>query len=225
MDQRSPIEGRYRFGPFLLDPAERLVSREGTPVPLTTRLFELLLAFVRNPGVLLTKSDLMDAVWPDRVVDEGSLTQAISSLRKALGDGGDDGRYIATMTGRGYSFISPVENIGAALRADASREVPAPSSAASPEAIAIGAPSGKHKWIYAGVAGALAVIAGAAAFFSGRGMRRQKVNLSSSLSPNSRTCPTIRCSTGHSRRQQNPTCSSRRIWQSCRTVSSKIRST
>jgi DNA-binding winged helix-turn-helix (wHTH) protein len=114
MDQRSPIEGRYRFGPFLLDPAERQVTRDGAPVPLTTRLFELLLAFVRSPGVLLSKSDLMDAVWPDRVVDEGSLTQAIFSLRKALEDNSEDGRYITTVTGRGYSFSAPVEIVVAA---------------------------------------------------------------------------------------------------------------
>ena len=48
MDRRSPVEGRFRFGPFLLDPAARLVTRDVVPVPLTTRLFDLLLAFVRS---------------------------------------------------------------------------------------------------------------------------------------------------------------------------------
>jgi DNA-binding winged helix-turn-helix (wHTH) protein/tetratricopeptide (TPR) repeat protein len=163
MDQRSPIEGRYRFGPFVLDPAERLVAREGAPVALTTRLFELLLAFVRSPGRLLTKSDLMDAVWSDRVVDEGSLTQAIFSLRKALGDGGEDGRYITTVTGRGYSFSAPVENIGAAPRIDSSREALAPT--ATPEATTTVAQSGKPKLIYASLAGGLAIIVAVVAFF------------------------------------------------------------
>ncbi len=161
MDQRSPIEGRYRFGPFVLDPAERLVTREGAAVALTTRLFELLLAFVRSPGRLLTKSDLMDAVWSDRVVDEGSLTQAIFSLRKALGDGGEDGRYITTVTGRGYSFSAPVENIGAAPRIDSSREALAPT--AVPETAMSVAQSGKPRLIYACLAAAL--IVAVAAFF------------------------------------------------------------
>jgi DNA-binding winged helix-turn-helix (wHTH) protein/tetratricopeptide (TPR) repeat protein len=157
MDQRSPIEGRYRFGPFVLDPAERLVTRESVPVALTTRLFELLLAFVRTPGQLLSKSDLMDAVWSDRVVDEGSLTQAIFSLRKALGDGGEDGRYITTVTGRGYSFSVPVENIGAAPRTDANRE--APAAGATP-AVAL---PGKRNLTYVYLAGAIALVAAGAA--------------------------------------------------------------
>jgi DNA-binding winged helix-turn-helix (wHTH) protein/tetratricopeptide (TPR) repeat protein len=167
MDQRSPIEGRYRFGPFLLDPSERLVTREGAPVALTTRLFELLLAFVRSPGVLLTKSDLMDAVWPDRVVDEGSLTQAIFSLRKALDDGGDDGRYITTVTGRGYSFSAPVENIGAAPRVDARREALSSAPAATLETTPVVAQPGKRRpqLLYL-LAGAVTfVIVGAAFFF------------------------------------------------------------
>jgi len=164
MDQRSPIEGRYRFGPFLLDPAERQVTRDGAPVALTTRLFELLLAFVRSPGVLLTKSDLMDAVWPDRVVDEGSLTQAIFSLRKALEDNSEDGRYITTVTGRGYSFSAPVENIGAAPRTDASREALSPGPVLVQDAATTVAPSGARNPAYLYLAGALAIILAVAAF-------------------------------------------------------------
>jgi DNA-binding winged helix-turn-helix (wHTH) protein len=165
MDQRSPIEGRYRFGPFLLDPGERLLTREAAPVALTTRLFELLLAFVRSPGVLLTKSDLMDAVWPDRVVDEGSLTQAIFSLRKALGENDEDGRYITTVTGRGYSFSAPVENVGAAPRTDASREALSPAPAVMSETTPIAVLSGKRNPmpLYL-LAGALAVVIAGAAF-------------------------------------------------------------
>jgi eukaryotic-like serine/threonine-protein kinase len=165
MDQRSPIEGRYRFGPFLLDPAERLVSREGTPVPLTTRLFELLVAFVRSPGVLLTKSDLMDAVWPDRVVDEGSLTQAIFSLRKALGEGGEDGRYITTVTGRGYSFSAPVEIVVAAPRAGVSREALASEPAVVQETTTTALRSGARNPTYIYLASALAIILAGAAFY------------------------------------------------------------
>ena len=133
MDTRSPIEGRYRFGPFVMDPAERVLTRDGAAVPLTARLFELLLAFVRSPRRLLTKGDLMEFVWPDRVVDEGSLTQAIFSLRKALGDGSEESRYITTVTGRGYSFGATVENIGSASVSNVVKEAlataPTPSLA------------------------------------------------------------------------------------------------
>jgi DNA-binding winged helix-turn-helix (wHTH) protein/tetratricopeptide (TPR) repeat protein len=164
MDQRSPIEGRYRFGPFLLDPAERLVTREGAPVPLTTRLFELLLAFVRSPGVLLTKSDLMDAVWPDRVVDEGSLTQAIFSLRKALEDNSEEGRYITTVTGRGYSFSAPVEIVVAAPRLGVSREALAPEPAVVHDATTTVTQSGTRNRIYIYLAGAFAIVLAGVAF-------------------------------------------------------------
>jgi eukaryotic-like serine/threonine-protein kinase len=164
MDQRSPIEGRYRFGPFLLDPSERLVARDGAPVPLTTRLFELLLAFVRSPGVLLSKSDLMEAVWPDRVVDEGSLTQAIFSLRKALEDNNEEGRYITTVTGRGYSFSAPVEIVVAAPRAGVSREALAPEPTIVQEATTTVASSGARNPTYLYLAGALAIVLAGAAF-------------------------------------------------------------
>jgi DNA-binding winged helix-turn-helix (wHTH) protein/tetratricopeptide (TPR) repeat protein len=117
MDFKSPDEGQYRFGPFLLNPAERLLLRDGAPVPLSHRLFETLLAFVRAPGRVLTKDELMEAVWPGRYMEEASLKQAIFTLRKALSDSGDDARYIVTAPGRGYSFASPVLQINGAIDA------------------------------------------------------------------------------------------------------------
>ncbi len=115
MDVKAPDEGLYRFGPFLLDPAERLLSRDGAPVPLTHRLLETLLAFVRAPGRVLTKDELMEAVWPGRYMEEASLKQAIFTLRKALSDSGDDARYIVTAPGRGYSFAAPVQKVNRAI--------------------------------------------------------------------------------------------------------------
>jgi eukaryotic-like serine/threonine-protein kinase len=122
MDRRAPSEGLYRFGPFRLDPAERVLTRDGAPIPLTYRVFETLLALVRNPGRLLTKDELMDFVWPGRIVDEGSLTQAIFTLRKALGGTGEEGRYIVTVPGRGYSFNAPVEAVASAASSATIRE-------------------------------------------------------------------------------------------------------
>jgi DNA-binding winged helix-turn-helix (wHTH) protein/tetratricopeptide (TPR) repeat protein len=111
MDVKAPDEGQYRFGPYLLDPGERLLARDGVPVALTNRLFETLLAFVRAPGRVLTKDELMEAVWPGRYMEEASLKQAIFTLRRALSDSGDDARYIVTAPGRGYSFAAPVQKV------------------------------------------------------------------------------------------------------------------
>ncbi len=143
MDAKAPDEGQYRFGPFLLDPAHRSLMRDGAPVEITYRVFELLLVFVRSPGRLLTKDELLDAVWPGRFMEEGSLKQAIFTLRKILNGDDDDAKYIVTAQGRGYSFATPVERIplsvgpqakGAVLESRASENNAAPSiaSAGSP---------------------------------------------------------------------------------------------
>ena len=76
----------YRFGPFVLDAKRRAVAREGTPVPVTPKGFDILLYLARHPNRIVTKQDLMKAVWPDTFVEEGNLTQNISLLRKALGE-------------------------------------------------------------------------------------------------------------------------------------------
>lgn len=111
MDAKAPDEGQYRFGSFLLDPAHRSLTRDGVPVEITYRVFEVLLAFVRSPGRLLTKDELLEAVWPGRFMEEGSLKQAISNLRKVLNGYDDDTQYITTAPGRGYSFAPTVERI------------------------------------------------------------------------------------------------------------------
>jgi len=111
MDVRTPDEGRYRFGPFLLDPAERSLTRDGAPVALTHRVFETLMVLVRNPGQMVSKDELMEAIWPGRYMEEGSLKQAIFTLRKALSGETDDTQYIVTAPGRGYSFMAAVERI------------------------------------------------------------------------------------------------------------------
>ena len=107
MDAKAPDEGCYRFGPFVLDPRKRELLRDGAPVALTYRLFETLLVFVRNPGRALSKDELLEAIWPGRYMEEGSLKQAIFALRKSLG-GGDEAQFIVTAPGRGYSFAVPV---------------------------------------------------------------------------------------------------------------------
>ncbi len=102
----------YAFGPFVLDPLRRSVWRQdGAPVALTPRLFNALLQFVEHPGQLLHKDWLMTVLWPDRVVEENSLSQVISALRRALGK--DGGRFIQTEARRGLPLRLPRDDIAA----------------------------------------------------------------------------------------------------------------
>jgi DNA-binding winged helix-turn-helix (wHTH) protein/TolB-like protein len=101
----------YDFGRFRLDPVERLLLRDGEPVPLTPKVFEILLVLVRNRGRIVEKTELMSIVWPDAFVEEGNLTQNISLLRKALGEGLNGQQYVETVSRRGYRFVAPVSEI------------------------------------------------------------------------------------------------------------------
>jgi predicted ATPase/DNA-binding winged helix-turn-helix (wHTH) protein len=96
------------FGPFSLVVSERLLTSGGAPVELGARTLDTLIALVSQPNEVISKRDLLAQVWPDVTVEEGSLRFHIASLRKALGDGKDGARYIATMAGRGYCFVAPV---------------------------------------------------------------------------------------------------------------------
>src|ERR1700723_2518994 len=98
----------YRFGEFVLDPARRTLSRAGSPISLTPKAFDVLLFLTQNPNRLVTKEELLRAVWGDTFVEEGNLTQYISHLRKALGDNPEDSRLIVTIARKGYQFTVDV---------------------------------------------------------------------------------------------------------------------
>src|SRR6266550_2510210 len=101
----------YEFLPFRLEPQERRLLRNGEPVPLTPKCFDLLVVLVENSGHLLEKSDLLERVWPGQFVEEGSLSFNISELRKALGEGPNGTHYIETVRAKGFRFVAPVEEI------------------------------------------------------------------------------------------------------------------
>jgi TolB-like protein/Flp pilus assembly protein TadD len=101
----------YEFGPFRLDASARVLLRDGAVVPLTPKALEILAVLVKNRGELVSKEELMKAVWPDAFVEEGSLTQNISILRKVLGPDADGGPYIETMAKRGYRFVAQVRKV------------------------------------------------------------------------------------------------------------------
>jgi len=100
------------FGPFHLAASERLLTRGGVPVELGSRALDILIVLISAPNEVVSKKDLMSRVWPDVIVEEGSLRFHTASLRKALGDGKDGARYITTIPGRGYCFVAPVSRPG-----------------------------------------------------------------------------------------------------------------
>ena len=101
----------YEFGPFLLNVTERLLLRDGNVVPLTPKAFDLLLALIEHHGRLLGKGELMMAVWPDTLVEEGNLSWNISHLRKALSDGESEQQFIETVPKHGYRFVASVKEV------------------------------------------------------------------------------------------------------------------
>ncbi len=98
----------YEFGEFRLDPAQRILLRGGELVPLTPKVFDLLLLLVENSGHLVGKEELMSSIWPDTFIEESSLTKNISILRKMLGDGTVSAARIETLSKRGYRLVGDV---------------------------------------------------------------------------------------------------------------------
>ncbi len=115
----------YEFGEFRLEPARRKFYQGGTVVALTPKVFDLLVVLLQNHGRVLEKSYLLEQVWSDVIVEEHSLTQAISVLRKIVGDKQPNHNYIKTVPGRGYQFIAQVKEVIEADEPDMSR-IPAP---------------------------------------------------------------------------------------------------
>lgn len=101
----------YEFGPFRVDPVKRILLRDGQPVPLTGKAFDILLVLLEARGETLTKDQLMECVWAGTVVEEGNLSRNISTLRKALGESPDEHRYIVTLPGLGYRFVAKVREV------------------------------------------------------------------------------------------------------------------
>jgi DNA-binding winged helix-turn-helix (wHTH) protein/predicted Zn-dependent protease len=101
----------YEFGPFRMDPDKQLLQRDGQPIAVTPKAFETLLVLVRRGREVVSKEELLKAVWPDSFVEEANLSQNIFMLRKALGDTLEERQYIVTLPGRGYRFASPVRTL------------------------------------------------------------------------------------------------------------------
>jgi DNA-binding winged helix-turn-helix (wHTH) protein/Flp pilus assembly protein TadD len=164
----------YEFGPFRVDPDKQVLLRENQPVALTPKAFETLLILVRHSREVVSKDDLMKAVWPDAFVEEANLAQNIFLLRRALGDTPEDRRYIVTLPGRGYRFAEEVrtvtqegEDVLIASRSRSEMAIQHPQSAVSASLRAL--PASRSRWVnwkYAlPLAGVMVLVILSTAFF------------------------------------------------------------
>jgi DNA-binding winged helix-turn-helix (wHTH) protein/tetratricopeptide (TPR) repeat protein len=106
---KTAAQNFFEFGGFRLDARERLLLNQGETVSLTPKAFDMLVTLVENSGHLVEKSELMRKLWPDSFVEEGSLAQNVSLLRKALGES-ESKKFIETVPRRGYRFVATVVN-------------------------------------------------------------------------------------------------------------------
>lgn len=122
--ETTPLRA-YEFGEFRLELGKRLLrSRDGNTMPLTPRVFDTLLYMVEHHDIVLDKERIMEAVWPDSIVEENNLTQNISTLRRILGETPGSHSYIVTVPGRGYRFVADVRSSGDASVKDGANGQP-----------------------------------------------------------------------------------------------------
>jgi DNA-binding winged helix-turn-helix (wHTH) protein/TolB-like protein len=121
----------FEFGPFRLDVIERVLLRDDERVLLRPKAFETLLSLVQNSGRVLDKKDLIDKIWADRYVEEATLAQNIFTLRRILGENAAENRFIETVPGRGYRFVSEVKEFYGEVPKPATLVPPSRTAAAS----------------------------------------------------------------------------------------------
>jgi len=102
------LRKNLQFGPFELSVSERVLRRDGEVLPLGGRALDILIYLAERPGEVIAKKELIDHVWPDVTVEEGSLRVHVAAIRKALRDGQFGNRYLTNIKGRGYSFVGTI---------------------------------------------------------------------------------------------------------------------
>jgi DNA-binding winged helix-turn-helix (wHTH) protein len=108
-DARPDSESAICFGCFRLFPVQRLLLEGQKPLRLGSRALDILIALVERPGELVSKEELMARVWPNTFVEPANLTVHIAVLRRILGDGRGDNRFLINIPGRGYRFVTPIK--------------------------------------------------------------------------------------------------------------------
>jgi DNA-binding winged helix-turn-helix (wHTH) protein/TolB-like protein len=161
----------YSFDGFRVDLVRRqLFGPDGAPLPLPSRAYDVLIHLIANRDHVVSKDELMTAVWPRSVVEENNVNQAVSAVRRALADQRDSPRFIATVAGRGYRFVADVVEDGPESTPAASSGIPPTTAGAAngsePEAGASvtepvpPAPSISRRVLLAGMTSAVAAGAG-----------------------------------------------------------------
>ena len=118
------MDGRaISFGPYRLLVGQRLLLEGDKPVRLGGRAFDILTALVERAGEVVSKEELITRAWPKTFVEEANLKIQVSYLRRALGDGQGENRYVATVVGQGYNFVAPIR------KEEPSRASPSPTIA------------------------------------------------------------------------------------------------
>jgi DNA-binding winged helix-turn-helix (wHTH) protein/Tfp pilus assembly protein PilF len=123
------MERFFTFGPYQLDCERHLLLRDGEPVSLHVKALQILMVLVQHRGEVVSKDEMMKAVWPDAFVEEANPSQNVFVLRKALGERPKENRYIATVPGRGYSFVASVDKPSEGANHD--NQPPAPNELVS----------------------------------------------------------------------------------------------
>jgi len=117
----------YEFEGYVLDPARRLLTRAGEPVPLPPKALATLLVLVERHGQVVDKEEILQKVWPDTFITEATLTQNVFRLRKTLGEEAGEHRFIVTVPGRGYSFVADLRHTAVDDAPSVPPEAPEPS--------------------------------------------------------------------------------------------------
>jgi DNA-binding winged helix-turn-helix (wHTH) protein len=124
----NPTDGEISFGSFRLRPSQQLLLDDDKPTPIGGRALDILIALVERAGDVVTKDELISRAWPSLAIEEGNLRTQMAIIRRALRDGEAGARYIATVPGRGYRFVSPVSRSARPETSAADEPVSQPAS-------------------------------------------------------------------------------------------------
>jgi TolB-like protein len=131
---------KYVFGDYALDPDRRELTRHAEAVAIGPKVFDLLLFLVKNRDHVVSKDDLLDAVWAGRIVSESTLTSHINAVRKAIGDSGEEQRLVRTLARKGFRFVGDVKETSDG-RASPGTSTAKPDEAAAPVLVLPDSPS------------------------------------------------------------------------------------
>ena len=131
---------KYVFGDYALDPDRRELTRHAEAVAIGPKVFDLLLFLVKNRDHVVSKDDLLDAVWAGRIVSESTLTSHINAVRKAIGDSGKEQRLVRTLARKGFRFVGDVKETSDG-RASPGTSTAKPDEAAAPVLVLPDSPS------------------------------------------------------------------------------------